>query len=124
MFKHTLILTTAICAMAILTIASRTATAQMGGCQEITPQCETEKIISQVQMLVGKGLLNRGQGNALITTLEAAITQMDQEHINAATGLLQGFIGHVNGFINAGILTTDQGQGLINAAESVIEQLR
>ena len=88
-----------------------------------TPQNAVAFLIDRVNDLVDAGTLNKGQGNALIAKLEAALQQLDQGNPNTAINQLQAFIIQLNGLINAGILTQAEGQPLIDAANSVIEAL-
>jgi hypothetical protein len=47
-----------------------------------SPQDSTQQLIDQVKTLVEEGVLNRGQGSALIAKLEAAINQMKRGNFN------------------------------------------
>ncbi|MBW3540365.1 MAG: hypothetical protein KY476_08850 [Planctomycetes bacterium] len=80
-------------------------------------------IIADVQALVAGGVLNHGQGNALLVKVQAAIQQLDNDNEAPAINQLQAFINQVNDFIGSGILTAAQGQPLIDAAQAVIDQL-
>ena len=82
-----------------------------------TPQTAISDIIDKVNDLVDDGVLNQGQGNALIKILEEAINQIDKGNTNAATNQLQAFINSVNGIL------ADEGQSLIDAAIEIIESL-
>ena len=88
-----------------------------------TPQEQNELLIDEVEALVTTGVLNPGQGNALIAKLEAAIRKLNQGNVNAAINQLQAFINQVNAFINGGILSPEEGQPLIDAANNIINQL-
>ena len=79
--------------------------------------------VSDINSLINENVLNQGQGNGLITKLNAAAVKIEQVHYNAAIGLLNSFIIQVNGFINAEILTPEQGQPLINIAYDIINRL-
>ncbi len=72
--------------------------------------------------LVESGVLNLGQGCALIAKLDAALTP-DKGNEIAAMNQLQAFINQVNAFINAGILSPAEGQPLIDAAQAAIDEL-
>ena len=69
------------------------------------------------------GVLNRGQGNALIAKLEAAVRRLDKGNVKTATNQLRAFIKQVNGLIKARVLTPAKGQPLIDAANAIINQL-
>lgn len=89
----------------------------------LTPQQATQDLIADVEELVTAGVLNHGQGNALIVKLQAAIQKMDQGNYNAAINNLNAFINQVNAFRNSGILTDEQANALIGAAERIIDVL-
>jgi hypothetical protein len=89
----------------------------------ITAQQAPGSLIDHVKALVAAGVLNQGQGNALIAKLDAAIKQVDKGNSNTAINQLQAFINQVNAFINSGILTSAQGQPLIDAANAIIAEL-
>lgn len=89
----------------------------------LTPSGQIEDLIEAVEELVEAGVLNQGQGNALIVKLEAALDQLDHCNVKAAANQLQAFVDQVNGFIDAGILTVEQGQPLLEAAQAIINKL-
>jgi hypothetical protein len=89
-----------------------------------TSQESIQNIIADVQALVYAGNLNKGQGNALIAKLDAAIKSIDKGNITPALNQLQAFINQVNAFIRSGQLTPSVGQALIDAANAVINSLR
>jgi hypothetical protein len=82
------------------------------------------QLIADVQALVDEGVLNNGQGNALIVKLLAALNQWGQGNVTAMIGQLGAFINNVEAFMNARILTESQGQPLIDAANQIIDLLR
>lgn len=82
-----------------------------------------ESLIGRVEDLVNAGILNQGQGNALIAKLEAAAQQLDKGNVNTAINQLQAFINQVNALINSGILSPEDGQPLIDTANGIINQL-
>jgi hypothetical protein len=88
-----------------------------------TPQEAVEGLIDQVQTLIDAGVLNQGQGNALIAKLKAAIKQINNGNNNTAINQLQAFINQVNAFLNSGILTPAEGLPLIYAANAIIAAL-
>jgi hypothetical protein len=84
-----------------------------------TPQQVINLIIDDVEELVNTGVLNSGQGNSLISKLQAAIAALNQGNTTAACNELQAFINQVNALISAGVLTPAQGQPLIGAANDL-----
>ena len=51
------------------------------------------------------------------------IQQLNQGNVATAINQLQAFVNHVQGFLNAGVLTVAQGQPLIDAANNIIAYL-
>jgi hypothetical protein len=90
---------------------------------QCTSQKALENIIAEVEGLVDDGVLNQGQGNSLISKLENAIKKLDQEKETPALNMLNAFKNEVNAYMQAGILTAEQGQGLIDAVDDVIAAL-
>ena len=69
------------------------------------------------------GVLNKGQGNALIQKLENALRMLGQEKTPATCGQLQAFVNQVEAYTRTGVLPEDIGLELINTANSVIGEL-
>jgi polyhydroxyalkanoate synthesis regulator phasin len=88
-----------------------------------TPQQAAEDIIEQVDDLVAAGSLNRGQGNALIARLEAAIASMDRGNTQAAIRQMEAFIRQVEAFVASGVLTPEEAQPLLDAAHALMARL-
>ena len=88
------------------------------------PAEATQDLIDEVGLLVTAGVLNQGQGNALITKLNGAINKLNQRNTNAAINILQAFINQVSAFINAGILSSAEGQPLIDTAQAIIDAIQ
>jgi len=78
-------------------------------------------LIERIEQLVNTNVLNQGQGNALTTKLNGALQKLNQGKTNAAVNKLNAFSNQVNGFINAGILTEEEGQPLITAVNDIID---
>ena len=84
---------------------------------------QIDLLIEDVTDLVDAGVLNGGQGNALISKLENAIAKIEKGQVNAAVNQLNAFINQVMSFVDDGILTPEQGAALIAAAEDIIDTL-
>jgi hypothetical protein len=82
-----------------------------------------EATIDEVESLVNAGVLNQGQGNALIEKLEQAERRLNKENKKTACNVLQAFVNQVEAFIKTGRLPEKEGQWLIETAKSVISQL-
>jgi len=89
----------------------------------MTPVEQIQQITTNVHDLVDSGMLNQGQGDALVAKLDEAMQKLNEENNRAASNLLQAFINQVQAYINAGILSATEGQNLIDAANSVISQI-
>jgi len=90
---------------------------------DLTATGATENTISDVEALVDDGVLNNGNGNALTSKLDNAISKLDNGQTNAAINKLNSFINQVNAFVNSGKLTSQQGQDLIDAVQTIIDSL-
>ena len=86
----------------------------------LTTEQEVNELIDAVQALVDGGVLNNGQGNALISKLENVLDSLANGNINAAANQLGAFVNQVEAYVNSGILTTEQGDALIEAANALI----
>jgi probable HAF family extracellular repeat protein len=87
------------------------------------PVTEVQNIASQVQALLTSGALNKGQGNALLSKLNAITAKLNQSNTTAAINILLAFINQCHAYMSAGILTLQEGQPLIDAATALIQQL-
>lgn len=82
----------------------------MGGVATTSAADALAMIISDVQAFVTAGTLNQGQGNALISKLEAAIAKLAEGKPQTAINQLQAFINAVQADTNGHKLTTAQAQ--------------
>ena len=80
---------------------------------------QIDLLIDDVEELIAAGVLNRGQGNALLSKLWNIRRKIARGKINAALGQLGAFVNQVEGFVRAGILTEEQGAVLIAAAQDI-----
>jgi len=80
---------------------------------------QIDLLIDDVEELIAAGVLNRGQGNALLSKLWNIRRKIARGKINAAIGQLGAFVNQVEGFVRAGILTEEQGAALIAAAQDI-----
>jgi pullulanase-type alpha-1,6-glucosidase len=81
---------------------------------------QTDLLVEEIEALVDAGVLNGGQGNALISKLLNALAKFENGQTNAAANQLEAFINQVEDFVADGILTAEQGAALIAAAEDII----
>jgi hypothetical protein len=83
-------------------------------------QQQDTQIINQVNNLVTTGVLNSGNGNALIVKLNSATSSLNAGNTTAGVNQLNAFINQVNAFQKSGKLTSAQAQSLIAAANLAI----
>ena len=82
-----------------------------------------EFISSEVEVLVADGILNKGQGNALLSVLSNVKRQLDKGNMKTAIIALQTFVNQVEAFVKGGILTLEDSQVMIDAASTLIEAM-
>jgi len=107
-------------ATGIFSVPARTAAVFVG---ERHPAEQGDLLIGDVEDLVTAGVLNRGQGNALISKLENILAKIDRGQIRAAINQLEAFINQVEALVSGGTLTTEQGAELIAAANDIMDAL-
>jgi len=88
----------------------------------VLPSQPIDAIISNVQALVASGVLNNGEGNALLVKLQHAIQHLDSGNATTAANDLQSFVNEVTDYIAQDLLTGAEGQPLIDEADSIIAQ--
>jgi pullulanase-type alpha-1,6-glucosidase len=77
---------------------------------------------ADVDGLVGRGVLNAGQGHALEAKLEAALGQVSRGNNGTAIHQVRAFINQARAFANAGILPPEDSASLSGEAQSIIDQ--
>lgn len=94
------------------------------GTPHIPPEDRIDELIGMIDDLINSDVLNKGQGNAFTSKLDAAKKKVveDGQDETAINGL-EAFINQVGAFIQSGKLTSKEGQSLIYAANAIIEQL-
>jgi parallel beta-helix repeat protein len=90
---------------------------------ELPLEEQIEDVISDVEDLVSQGALNKGQGNALVSKLESALSALSKGNTGAAVNKLQAFINQVNAYEEADILTEEEADLLRQAVEDVINSI-
>jgi probable HAF family extracellular repeat protein len=89
----------------------------------LPPDEHIDAIIDEVAILIDSGTLNQGQGNALISKLEAAKNQLDKDNVTTTCNLIRAFINQVQALIKSGKITLAEGQILLDNANSLIDEL-
>jgi hypothetical protein len=80
-------------------------------------------LIDEITTLIDDGILNIGQGNALISKLENALAKINQGNLNAACNILQAFINQIHDLINTGVISQEEGEKLIIIANNIINNI-
>lgn len=73
--------------------------------------------------LQADGALNNGQAKALTNKLQNALDKIDGGQTNAATGMLNGLLSQLSGFVDAGVLTSEQAASITVLVEAVLAGL-
>ena len=79
-----------------------------------------ESLIEDIEFMVEKGFLSKGNGNALIVKIKNAIKSYENCNTNAASNQLSALINQLEAFVNNWILTPEQGKLLVTKAENGI----
>jgi photosystem II stability/assembly factor-like uncharacterized protein len=80
-------------------------------------------LIGDVEQLVDDGLLNKGQGNALIVKLERGLERLADDRLKPAINALDAFSNQVDAFVRGGVLPSEIGQELSDQVNNIIELL-
>lgn len=86
----------------------------------LSTQDQINLLTEQVNALVSSGVLNEGNGNALILKLDNALNSFNSSNNTAGVNQIEAFIHQVNDFLTSGKLTDAQAQSLIDAADDII----
>jgi photosystem II stability/assembly factor-like uncharacterized protein len=92
--------------------------------QPINPNYLIISLIGDVEQLVDDGLLNKGQGNALIVKLDQALVRLADDRLKAAINALDAFSNQVDAFVRGGVLPPETGQNFSDQVNYIIEILR
>jgi hypothetical protein len=86
----------------------------------LSAQAELDLIIVQVNAMVSSGILDSGNGNALIVKLNNAITNINSGNTTAGDNQMNAFINQANAFLKSGKLDSTDVQMLINDIDLAI----
>jgi predicted Mrr-cat superfamily restriction endonuclease len=89
----------------------------------VRPEDQIQAILEEITGLIEDGVLNGGQGNALIVKLENILKQLDNSKPQVACNLLEAFTSQVQSFIDEGVLPLEVGQLLLAKANTVQSQI-
>jgi len=87
----------------------------------VAPEEAIGEAAEYVAALVADNTLNQGEGNALISKLEAAQHQIDKGNAKPAVYVLGAFINQVEAMVSSGRLIAEQARPLIDEATTAIE---
>ena len=88
-----------------------------------SPDEQIEALREHIARLVAAGVLNEGQGNALLSKLENALKQLDIAHPQPVCNLLSAFRNQVKALLYARVLPVEEAQLLIDAVEAIQSQI-
>ena len=80
-------------------------------------------LIIIIQDMVNAGIINAGQGNALITKLNQALNKLEKGQTKVAINNLNAFINQVTGLMYGGKIPEEQANAMIEATYAIIEEL-
>jgi DNA-binding beta-propeller fold protein YncE len=80
-------------------------------------------LFSIIQNLVGSGVLNEGQANALTVKLDQALLRLAQGKTKVAVNVLGALIDQILDLKDEGVLTEEQANGLIEKIHAIIAEL-
>jgi pullulanase-type alpha-1,6-glucosidase len=99
-------------------VPARTATVFV---EDRPPADQVALLERDVQALIDTGVLNGGQGHALLVKLQTAERHLRHGAENAARGELRAFLQQVEAFEHARILTDDQADPLESEARAILD---
>jgi hypothetical protein len=76
-----------------------------------------------VQGLLEDGTLRKGQAHSLVNKINLATAMLNDGKATAAINRIGASFNEVEGLVNGGVLTQEDGQPLIDAANQVITAL-
>lgn len=79
--------------------------------------------IDEVEDLVDNGELGNGQGNALTSTLDAALESLDEGNTTTAANQLNAAINKIKAWMKSGKISQEEGQALIDAIMEILATL-
>jgi DNA/RNA endonuclease G (NUC1) len=88
-----------------------------------TPRQGIQDLQAKVAELRAIGALSAGNANALNSTLQAALIQLDQGNSTAAVTQLRAFVNQVNSLVAEGKLSPSNGQMLTTLANRVVASI-
>lgn len=83
----------------------------------------TGAVIEVVEALVATGILTQGEGNAVISTAEAAIQQLNKGNLGAALNILSATSHQIEAFVQSGRLPAEVGQQLLSSLDHIVTVL-
>lgn len=90
----------------------------------LSPQQALQTLIDDLNALKDAGVINQGQAISLIVKLQNAISSLNAGNTTSAVNKIQAFTNQVEGFINGGNLTLEEGQPLLDKAQHIIDAIQ
>jgi hypothetical protein len=95
---------------------------KLNGLESIGPVTPSN-LLGDVEEFIGSGGLDAVKATSLISKISLAQKFLDEGRVTQAIAVLEAFIKQVNGYINGGNISMENGQALIDAAQAVINGL-
>ena len=102
---------------------TNTATPTPAATSTSTPAQQLVNLRAEVARLETQGVLNRGQGRALMAKLDQAIRHLNAGRTTPACNLLRAFMNQVDAHIHTGVLADEQGNTLLQAVRDVVSTI-
>jgi len=89
----------------------------------LTPEEKVEAIVEEVIEMVETGVLDEGEGTALVVSLEGAADKLAEGKLTPAENMLRAFINKIEAKVKSGQLSPEDAAALIAAVLAVLENL-
>lgn len=90
---------------------------------KLSTQDKIKIVINEIQGLIDSKILDKGQGNSIISKLESVIKHLDKSNYHQALNQLQSTLNEINNLINTGILPSDLGQNIISMLRNINSEI-
>lgn len=88
-----------------------------------SPIVYVEQVIDEIKTMVQDEDIDKKTADTLIQKLQSAVTNLENDKIEAAIGVLNATINNINAAINSGKIELGEGEILINKIQEIIDYL-